>query len=288
MKSATADIRTAGKADDMATESPESSASDSSTESPEKVAPEKVEPEKVELDKGGEPKPTPESDSGSRPTQGFSRGLGTLTLSVKSLLTGLGALAVLIVGALLIWLVVDKSGQVSDLKAEAKNNAHAEKVALDYATGAANMSYEDTQGWLTRLTANTTPELSAKLRNAASQMEQLLRPMQWSSTSSPITAKVSSVDGDVYQVDAFVQIITKNVQTSATGIDTTATYKLTIDKGQDWMITAITSNGTNMDADGASPDPRNPAAGNQNQKTQNQQTPTQQTPSGQDQGTAGN
>ena len=49
-------------------------------------------------------------------------------------------------------------------------------MALDYATGAANMSYEDTQGWLTRLTDNTTPELSAKLRNAASQMEQLLRP----------------------------------------------------------------------------------------------------------------
>ncbi len=223
------------------------------------------------------------------------RGRGTVTLSVRTLLIGLGAAAVVIAGAVLIWLVVDKAGQIDDLNSAAKDKAHAEQVALDYATGAANMSYEDTQGWLTRLTDNTTPELSAKLRNAASQMEQLLRPMQWSSTSTPITAKVESVDGNVYQVDAFVQIVTKNVQTSASGIDTTATYKLTIDKDQGWKITAITSNGTNFDADGASPEGNNTegnnaggsgagAAGDQKQQASKQSTPAGQNAGGQNAG----
>jgi len=213
-----------------------------------------------------------------------------VTLSVRTLLIGLGAAAVVIAGAVLIWLVVDKAGQIDDLNSAAKDKAHAEQVALDYATGAANMSYEDTQGWLTRLTDNTTPELSAKLRNAASQMEQLLRPMQWSSTSTPITAKVESVDGNVYQVDAFVQIVTKNVQTSASGIDTTATYKLTIDKDQGWKITAITSNGTNFDADGASPEGNNTEGNNAGGSgagtagDQKQQAPKQSTPAGQNAG----
>ncbi|GAA4675615.1 hypothetical protein [Gordonia humi] len=173
------------------------------------------------------------------------------TISVKVIASAVAGLVVVAALAVLIWLVVSKSSEVDDLKAANAADAHAEQIALDYAAGAADMSYEDTQGWLTRLTANTTPELGTRLRNAASQMEQLLRPLQWSSTSSPIAAKVTSVDGDVYKVDAFVGILTKNVQAPADGIETTATYKLTIDRGQDWKITAITSNGTSLDADGA-------------------------------------
>ena len=182
------------------------------------------------------------------------------TITMKSLLSALAALVVVVVLGVLIWMVVAKSSEVDDMKAASADKAHAEQVALDYSTGAAEMSYEDTQGWLKRLTANTTPELGTRLRNAAGQMEQLLRPLQWSSTSSPISAKVTSVEGDTYKVDAFVGITTKNVQTPADGIETTATYKLTIDKDQDWKITAITSNGTNLDADGAAPADGAPAA----------------------------
>ncbi|MCF8602082.1 hypothetical protein L5I01_01780 [Gordonia sp. HY442] len=182
------------------------------------------------------------------------------TITMKSLLSALAALVVVVVLGVLIWMVVAKSSEIDDMKAASADKAHAEQVALDYSTGAAEMSYEDTQGWLKRLTANTTPELGTRLRNAAGQMEQLLRPLQWSSTSSPISAKVTSVEGDTYKVDAFVGITTKNVQTPADGIETTATYKLTIDKDQDWKITAITSNGTNLDADGAAPADGAPAA----------------------------
>ncbi|MGB3602238.1 hypothetical protein [Gordonia sp. (in: high G+C Gram-positive bacteria)] len=195
-----------------------------------------------------------EAKEADKPVEPLSGGaLASRTVSIKALLTGAAILAVGVLIAALSWTVVSKSSEIDDMKAARADTAHAEQVALDYATGAADMSYEDTQGWLKRLTANTTPELGTRLRNAAGQMEQLLRPLQWSSTSSPISAKVTSVDGDVYKVDSFVGIVTKNVQAPAAGVETTATYKLTIDKAQDWKITAITSNGTNLDANGATP-----------------------------------
>ncbi|MCF8571347.1 hypothetical protein L5G32_13825 [Gordonia sp. HY002] len=227
---------------------------------------EKLEPEKKSArfdDAAGDSGRTSKSEATAEGKPG-RRGVGGVfanrTITMKSLLSSLAALAVVVVLAALIWMVVDKSSELNDMKAANADTAHAEKVALDYSTGAAEMSYEDTQGWLKRLTANTTPELGTRLRNAAGQMEQLLRPLQWSSTSSPISAKVTSVEGDTYKVDAFVGITTKNVQTPASGIETTATYKLTIDKDQDWKITAITSNGTNLDADGAAPADGAPAA----------------------------
>ena len=43
-----------------------------------------------------------------------------MTLSVRTLLIGLGAAAVVIAGAVLIWLVVDKAGQIDDLNSAAR------------------------------------------------------------------------------------------------------------------------------------------------------------------------
>lgn len=196
-----------------------------------------------------------ETDDDRRRGRPMIRNVVDRAVSIRELLV-IGVVVTMVAAlAVMTWLVVSMSSEIDDMKAAAADTARAEKVALDYSTGAAEMSYEDTQGWLTRLTANTTPELGTRLRNAASQMEQLLKPLQWSSTSSPISAKVTAVDGDVYKVDAFVGIVTKNVQAPAAGVETTATYKLTIDRAQDWKITAITSNGTNLNADGATATP---------------------------------
>ncbi|MBM7367363.1 hypothetical protein [Gordonia hydrophobica] len=216
--------------------------------------------------------PAVDAEESSRGRAALAK-LSNRTISIKEFLAGVVVVAIVAVVAVLAWLVVSLSSELDGMKAADADTAHAEKVALDYSAGAAEMSYEDTQGWLKRLTANTTPELGTRLRNAAGQMEQLLRPLQWSSTASPISAKVTSVDGDVYQVDAFVGIVTKNVQAPADGVETTATYKLTIDKAQDWKITAITSNGTNLNADGATPADGTPPA------TQNPAAPTPNQPS---------
>ncbi|MGW9266133.1 hypothetical protein [Gordonia terrae] len=176
------------------------------------------------------------------------------SVSLRSIL--IGAVAVLVIGAMAVmgWQWWSASDEVDQLKTTSANNAEAEKVALDYAKGAANMSFEDPEDWRGRLVAGTSPELSERLRQASTQMEQLLRPLQWSSTSQPIAAKVESVDGDVYQVVAFVNVRTTNVQ-APSGIESTATYRVTMDKSQDWLITAISSTGSNLDGEGEADNP---------------------------------
>lgn len=190
------------------------------------------------------------------------------SVSLRSIVIGAVAVLVIAAVALLGWQWKSASDEVGRLEATAADNAAAEKVALDYATGAADMSFENPDEWRTLLTKGTSPELSERLRRASTQMEQLLRPLQWSSTAQPIAAKVESVDGNTYQVVAFVNVQTKNVQ-APSGIESTATYRVTLDKSQNWLITAISSTGSNLDAEtpgneapGGEPSiPGNPPAG---------------------------
>jgi hypothetical protein len=52
----------------------------------------------------------------------------------------------------------------------------AEQIALDYSRGAAEMDFKDIPGWTKRLTTNTSPELTKKLKDAAASMEQIVVP----------------------------------------------------------------------------------------------------------------
>lgn len=207
-------------------------------------------------------KKTAEKKTADTKAESKSR-LAGRSVSLRSVLVG--AVAVLVVAALGLmgWQLMSTSNEVDDLKAASADQAKAEQVALDYAQGAANMSFENPEDWRSRLTAGTSPELSERLRQASTQMEQLLRPLQWSSTAEPIAAKVESVDGDSYQVVAFVNVRTKNVQ-APSGIESTATYRMTLDKSQDWLITAISSTGSNLDAnEGGAPAPAQQAPAEQ-------------------------
>ncbi len=195
------------------------------------------------------PAPAEETDS-TKAAATKVKALTATSVSLRSVL--IGVIAVLLVGAMAFmgWQWSSSADEVDQLKATAADNAAAEKVALDYATGAADMSFENPDEWRTLLTKGTSPELSERLRRASTQMEQLLRPLQWSSSAQPIAAKVESVDGNTYRVVAFVNVQTKNVQ-APSGIESTATYRVTMDKSQNWLITAISSTGSNLDADNA-------------------------------------
>jgi Mce-associated membrane protein len=140
--------------------------------------------------------------------------------------------------AVLSWQWYSAASELERRDAAAAHQRRAEQVALDYATGAAQMSFENTQEWRGRLTANTTPELTTRLARAAASMEQLIGPMQWSSSARPIAAKVESESNGVYRVVCFVDVLTKNVQ-APDGVQSTATYKLDIDSGREWAITEI-------------------------------------------------
>ncbi|OZC29609.1 hypothetical protein [Gordonia polyisoprenivorans] len=186
---------------------------------------------------------TDESKKDEKPSK--TGRLAARSVSMRTLALGVLAVVVVAVIAVLSWRLVAVSGQVDDMKSATANSARAEKVALDYATGAAQMNYQNPDDWRTRLTQNTTPELADRLRKASQSMEQLIVPLQWSSTAEPIAAKVVSQDNGTYQVVAFVNVTTKNAQ-APDGIESTATYKVTIDPNQNWQISEISGIGTNL------------------------------------------
>ncbi|MDT5046402.1 MAG: Mce-associated rane protein, partial [Mycobacterium sp.] len=136
------------------------------------------------------------------------------------------------------WLYVGAQRKLDEQTRRSENNAHAEKVALDYAVNAAAMNFQDLNAWKVKLIAGTSPELKEKLTQAAASMEQILVPLEWSSTARPLAAKVRSVTGGAYVVDSFVGVLTKTVQ-SPDPLQSTATYSVTIDSAKNWQITDV-------------------------------------------------
>jgi len=161
-----------------------------------------------------------------------------LSITVRSLVVTL--VIVVMAGAIgvLSWLYVGARHELDTLNRQAQNNTHAEQVALDYATNAAAMDFHDMSAWKEKLVAGTSPELKDRLTKAATSMEQLLVPLQWSSTARPLVAKVRSEAAGTYVVDAFVSVLTKTTQ-APDGLQSTATYSITIDSNKDWQITDV-------------------------------------------------
>ncbi|MFV8166162.1 hypothetical protein ACNQVK_29360 [Mycobacterium sp. 134] len=161
-----------------------------------------------------------------------------ISLSVRSL--SLGVLITALVAALgvMAWLYIGANGKVDAQTQQATDNAHAEQIALDYAVRAAVMDYKDLGPWKRALVDGTTPELGKKLTDAANAMEQILLPLQWSSTAEPIAAKVRSHDNGVYVVDSFVSVMTKTVQ-APQNLQSTATYSVTINPADGWKISDV-------------------------------------------------
>lgn len=145
------------------------------------------------------------------------------------------------------WQLADAKSDLAALRQAADSGQHAEQVALDYALGASRMDYKDLPAWTARLIANTTPELTAKLKEAAVSMEQIIVPLRWDSASTPITAKVRSEHDGVFVVNCFVSVMTKNVQTPD-GIQSTATYTVTVNSGDHWIITDVGGVGSALKA----------------------------------------
>lgn len=164
------------------------------------------------------------------------RTLGVATV-VATLIVSVGVLGWLYAGA--------ESAQNAQVR-QSENGAHAEKVALDYAVNAAQMNFSDLNAWKTKLVAGTSPELNGKLTKAAGEMEQILVPLQWSSSARPLVAKVRSETGNIYVVDCFVSVLTKTVQ-APEPLQSTATYSITIDSGKNWQITDVGGIGAALD-----------------------------------------
>ncbi len=146
----------------------------------------------------------------------------------------------LLIGAagVLGWLYMGAQEKLAAQAREASNRQRAEEISADYAVNAADMDYQDFNTWKVKLVNGTSPELKDKLTKAADSMEQVLAPLQWKSTAKPLTAKVRSNAGGIYTVDSFVSVLTKTMQ-APDGLQSTATYSITIDSNNDWQITDV-------------------------------------------------
>jgi Mce-associated membrane protein len=147
------------------------------------------------------------------------------------------ALLVVAVGVM-TWFYLGAQRKLDEQARQAEGNTHAEKIALDYAVSAAAMNFKDLDAWKAQLVAGTSPELKDKLSKAGTSMEQILVPLQWNSTSSPLAAKVVSVTGGTYVVDSFVSVLTQTLQ-SPDPLRSTATYSVTIDSNNGWQISDV-------------------------------------------------
>ncbi len=157
-----------------------------------------------------------------------------IALVIAGLLGGIGTLG---------WLYTAAQRRVDSMERQQQNNARAEKISLDYAVRAAEMNFKDINAWKVKLVAGTGPELKEKLTKAAGEMEQILIPLEWTSTAQPIVAKVRSDSDGVYTVDTFVSVMTKTVQ-GPQPLQSTATYSITIDSNRDWQISDVGGIGT--------------------------------------------
>lgn len=132
----------------------------------------------------------------------------------------------------------DARDQLAAITATQETDARAQDVAKKYAIGAATIDYQNLAAWRTALTAGTTDELANQLREASTQFEQVVVPLQWQSTATPLGTIVTSNKDGLITVNVFLNMITKSTQRPE-GIPSTATYTLTIDTKQDWKISDV-------------------------------------------------
>lgn len=109
---------------------------------------------------------------------------------------------------------------------------------MEYAIGASTIDYRDPKAWQDKLKANVSPELAAQFDATAPQLEQIILPLQWTSTATPIQAAVTSESDGIYRVNAFIDVDATSVQNREGG-RTTVTYTVTLEKNADWRITEV-------------------------------------------------
>ncbi|MFD3507360.1 hypothetical protein [Nocardia sp. NPDC058666] len=165
---------------------------------------------------------------------------GTVAVRVSSLVGG-AAIAVLAIVAVVLGVLLGSArSEVTDMRDQAADNAKAEQIALDYSVGSASLNYTDVNAWVGKLKAGTSPELSAKFDATGAKLEQIIVPLKWTSSATPITAKVLSHEDGVYKVAAFVDVSTTNAQ-NPDGLRNTVTYNITVDSGKNWQIADVGS-----------------------------------------------
>ncbi|MFD0364247.1 hypothetical protein ACFQZZ_22615 [Nocardia sp. GCM10030253] len=162
----------------------------------------------------------------------------SISLPVSTVAWAAATTALTILAVTLAGFLFAARSELADRDTVTADNRHAEQIATDYAVGASTVDYTEFASWVGRLKQNTAPALANKFDATAPKLQELLTPLKWASTGSPITAKILSEHDGVYKVNVFVNVSSTNAQNPA-GAQTTVTYTVTLDRGSDWRITDV-------------------------------------------------
>ncbi|WP_051183361.1 hypothetical protein [Nocardia vinacea] len=166
------------------------------------------------------------------------RASGTVSIRLSAIALGAAIIALVAATGVFAALWLSARGQLSDRDATAAADRRAEQVATDYAVGASTINFQDYNAWIAKLKANTSPQLANKFDATAPKLQEILVPLKWSSTATPVSAVVTSETGGVYKVNVFLNVNSTNAQTPDGG-QTTVTYNVTVDSGAGWKITDV-------------------------------------------------
>jgi hypothetical protein len=180
----------------------------------------------------------PETTKFEAPASRPGKAARRVSLSLRTIVVALVICLLAATAAVFGWLYLGAHNRLAAQALETSNEARAEGIASDYAVHAAEMNYQDFGAWKVNLVNGTSQDLKDKLLKAADSMEQVLTPLQWQSSAKPLATKVRSDAGGVYTVDSFVSVLTKTMQ-APEGLQSTATYSVTIDNNANWQITDV-------------------------------------------------
>ncbi|WP_227983974.1 hypothetical protein [Nocardia spumae] len=201
-------------------------------------------------DTGTEPKRAVDAEAASSPradttvaapepgTAEVAKAPRTLSIRLSTVVGAVAGVALIALAVVFASLWLSARGDLSDRDERAAAQQHAEQVATDYAVGASNIDYKDVDAWVGKLKANTAPQLGNKFDATAPKLQEILVPLKWTSSATPITAKLMSTDNGVYKVDVFLDVNSTSAQ-NPQGARTTVTYTVDVDPGSGWKVTDV-------------------------------------------------
>ncbi|WP_433662076.1 hypothetical protein ACQPW1_07955 [Nocardia sp. CA-128927] len=185
-----------------------------------------------------EPKPATDEQEDSAAAPAVAKKARTVSIRLSTVAFGVALVGLAAAGVVFASMWASARGDLSDRDAAAAADQHAQQVATDYAVGASNINFQDVNAWIAKLKTNTTSQLANKFDATAPKLQDILVPLKWTSTSTPITAKVMSSDNGVYKVNVFLNVTSTSAQTPE-GAQTTVTYTVNVDPNNGWKVADV-------------------------------------------------
>ncbi|WP_186290563.1 proline-rich domain-containing protein [Gordonia zhaorongruii] len=147
--------------------------------------------------------------------------------------------AALIAMTVLAVLFTNRSDDLASMQQLDRDKAAAEKVAGEYAVGAATFKSDDLPAWSAALKKGTADELNSRFDTAVQTLTPLIQEVQWSQTAELISANTVDVRADrQFVVQVFVSTAMKSTQ-NPDGLNTVTPYTVTLDRDANWRITDV-------------------------------------------------